>query len=200
MNFSKKMSILILIVITALYVYSAFFYKPDNDNGINKKPNAENFYPQENNNNELNPEVQEDKTVTKNVKIYILDKNGKVRSVNRTCTVKEGESCFEFAIAQLLKAPSKWEKSKNFTSEIPSETKILSVRESSNSIMIDLSKDFEYGGGTESTFLRVIQLIKTANANTNKPVYLFINGKQVNVIGGDGIMIKQPLNESSING
>jgi spore germination protein GerM len=181
-------------------VYSAFFYKPDNDNGINKKPNAENFYPQENNNNELNPEVQEDKTVTKNVKIYILDKNGKVRSVNRTCTVKEGESCFEFAIAQLLKAPSKWEKSKNFTSEIPSETKILSVRESSNSIMIDLSKDFEYGGGTESTFLRVIQLIKTANANTNKPVYLFINGKQVNVIGGDGIMIKQPLNESSING
>ena len=65
--------------------------------------------------------------------------------------------------------------------------------------MIDLSSNFESGGGAESTYTRVKQIIKTANANTNTPTYLYINGKQANVIGGEGIMIKQPLNERSFD-
>jgi spore germination protein GerM len=65
--------------------------------------------------------------------------------------------------------------------------------------MIDLTSAFESGGGTDSTYRRVRQLIKTANANTKLPVYLYINGKQASVIGGDGIMIKQPLNERSLD-
>ena len=65
--------------------------------------------------------------------------------------------------------------------------------------MIDLSSAFEGGGGTESTYTRVRQLIKTAKANTNLPVYLYINGKQADVIGGEGIMIKQPLSERSLD-
>ena len=99
----------------------------------------------------------------------------------------------------MVKAPSKWEKSKGFTSEIPVNTKVLSVRESAQSIMIDLSSDFEGGGGAESTYMRIRQLIKTVNSNTSVPVYLYINGKQANVIGGEGIMIKQPLNERSLD-
>ena len=99
----------------------------------------------------------------------------------------------------MISAPTKWEKSKGFTSEIPVGTKILSIRESSSSIMIDLSQNFESGGGAESTYTRVKQIIKTANANTSIPTYLYINGKQANVIGGEGIMIKQPLNERSFD-
>ena len=98
-----------------------------------------------------------------------------------------------------MKAPSSWEKSKGFNSEIPQGTKILSIRESADSIMIDLSSNFETGGGAESTYIRVKQVIKTANANTSTPVYLYLNGKQANVIGGEGIMLKQPLNERSLD-
>ena len=65
--------------------------------------------------------------------------------------------------------------------------------------MIDLSNNFEAGGGAESTYMRIRQIIKTANANTSLPVYLYINGKQANVIGGEGIMIKQPLSERSFD-
>ena len=97
-------------------------------------------------------------------------------------------------------APSDWEKSnKGLSSEIPSGTKILSIRESSNNILIDLSPSFESGGGAESTYIRVYQLIKTAKANTKLPVFLYINGKQAEVIGGEGIMIKQPLTEKSLD-
>ena len=45
----------------------------------------------------------------------------------------------------------------------------------------------------------MMQLIKTALANTeNKKIYLYLDGKQVNFIGGEGIMITQPLNEKSL--
>ena len=98
-----------------------------------------------------------------------------------------------------MQAPTKWEKSKGLTSEIPQGTKVLSIRESSGSIMIDLSSNFESGGGAESTYTRIKQVIKTANANTSIPTYLYINGRQANVIGGEGIMIKQPLSERSFD-
>ena len=108
-------------------------------------------------------------------------------------------SCFEFAIKELIKAPTKWEKSKGFTSEIPAGTKLRSIRQTSGNILIDLSSDFETGGGAESTYMRVKQIIKTVNSNTSSPVYLYINGHQANVIGGEGIMLKQPLNERSLD-
>ena len=63
----------------------------------------------------------------------------------------------------------------------------------------DLSSNFETGGGAESTYMRVKQVIKTVNANTETPAYLYINGHQANVIGGEGIMVRQPLNERSLD-
>ena len=68
-----------------------------------------------------------------------------------------------------------------------------------NKIVIDLSSDFQYGGGTDSIYSRMMQLIKTSITNTeNKKIYLYLDGKQVNVIGGEGIMITQPLTEQSL--
>jgi len=46
----------------------------------------------------------------------------------------------------------------------------------------------------------MMQLIKTAVANTNnKKIYLYLDGQQVNMIGGEGIMISQPLTEKSLD-
>ncbi len=99
----------------------------------------------------------------------------------------------------MIKGPSSYEKKKGLSSEVPSETRILSIREGKNNVLIDLSPAFESGGGAESTYIRIHQLIKTAKANTNLPVFLYINGKQADVIGGEGIMIKQPLTEKSLD-
>ena len=72
------------------------------------------------------------------------------------------------------------------------------MEETPNKVVINLSEDFEQGGGTDGLYKRLYQLIKTANKNTTLDVYLNINGKQVDVIGGEGIMINQPLNEKSL--
>ena len=66
--------------------------------------------------------------------------------------------------------------------------------------MINLTSAFEAGGGTDSLYKRIYQLIKTAKLNTDKPVYLYIEGRKADVIGGEGIMLNQPLNENSLDG
>ena len=196
MNFSQRFGLFILISITIAYVYFSFFANNTNLHKWNTK--EEQTY------NPLTPTSQNNKkeeniATQKNVKVFMLDKSGEIRSLSRVCDTSIEKSCFEFAMKELITGPTKWEKSKGFTSEIPQGTKILSIRESSNSVMIDLSSNFEAGGGAESTYMKVKQIIQTANANTRIPTYLYINGKQANVIGGEGIMIKQPLNERSFD-
>jgi len=198
MNSSQKIGMFFLIVITLVYVYFSFFtgesiHYPKNYSE-NEHPTAINETPEQNQENE-NQERKEIKTI----RIYVTDSKGNLRSVNRKCDTSIEKSCFAFAIKELISAPTQWEKNKGLSSEIPSDTKILSVRESSDNILIDLSPAFESGGGAESTYIRVHQLIKTAKANSKLPVYLYINGKQADVIGGEGIMIKQPLSERSLN-
>lgn len=199
MNFLQKLCLLILIAISVAYVYFSYFNGKVEIPDFNKNEKTPLYHPIENNNNSQKVETNKPIKQEKNIKIFLLDNSGNLKAVNRTCNTENEVSCFKFAIKELISAPTKWEKSKGYTSEIPTGTKILSIRESSNSIMIDLSSNFESGGGAESTYTRVKQIIKTANANTNTPTYLYINGKQANVIGGEGIMIKQPLNERSFD-
>ena len=199
MNFSQKLGIFCLIVITTVYVYFSFFA----GNGFNfewKKSNkTENEQVVQQPEDEQEPQEKAEKHEIKTVKIYITDSNGNLRSVNRKCDTATEKSCFTYAIKELVSAPTKWEKSKGLSSEIPAGTKILSIREGENNILIDFSPAFESGGGAESTYIRVRQVIKTAIANTKQPVFLYINGKQANVIGGEGIMVKQPLSERSLD-
>lgn len=200
MSFSQKLGLFVLILISVAYLYFSFGGKeikfPEFNNQAEE---SQSYNPLEHSKPEEAIKKDVVKQVQKNVKIYVVDNNGNLRAVNRICDSANEKSCFEFAIKELMNAPTKWEKSKGFTSEIPQGTKVLSIRESAGSIMIDLSSNFESGGGAESTYIRVKQIIKTANANTSIPTYLYINGKQANVIGGEGIMIKQPLNERSFD-
>lgn len=199
MNFSQRFGLFILIAITVAYIYFSYFNNNSFENFSKNEPPST-YNPLEKENTKKNETIKNTNTNSeKIVKIFILDNTGKLKAINRNCNPDIESSCFEYAIKELVSAPSKWEKAKGFTSEIPAGTKILSVRETPNSVMIDLSSNFESGGGAESTYTRIEQIIKTANANTSRPTYLYINGRQANVIGGEGIMIKQPLNERSFD-
>lgn len=100
-----------------------------------------------------------------------------------------------------MNGPSQYEKSVGVYSEIPKNVKILGIVESSNKIIIDVSGNIQTGGGADSIYSRMKQFIKTALANSpKKPIYLYIDGKQAEVLGGEGIMISQPLSENSLDG
>lgn len=135
------------------------------------------------------------------VNVYFLaldaNDNGIFKKVTREYSTKEDK--LEFALNELLKGPNLMEKSLGAYSEIPKTTKLLKVKHSGSNVIIDLSSDFQYGGGTDSVYSRMMQLIKTAINNTNnKQIYLHLDGKQVKFIGGEGIMVSQPLNEKSL--
>ena len=145
---------------------------------------------------------KEDMKPKEMVIIYFIsvDKNGSSWFTKSIRPLPEGQSKISYAIKGLIKGPQKAEKANGVYSEIPSETKLLSIKETSDRVIVNLSGDFQYGGGADSLYSRVKQLIKTSIANSpNKPVYLYIDGKQANVIGGEGIMINQPLSENSLD-
>ena len=208
-NFSK-------IVIVILLVLSFFFIKEKFGNDINNfmslikgAPKIEIPVKQQNPDEKeeivkqpteiLNPE--EGKKEKQTVEVYFLaldeNSNGIYKKVKREIT--DGDSKLEFALNELLKGPNLIEKSTGAYSEIPKTTKLLSVKENGNKIIIDFSGDFQYGGGTDSIYSRMMQLIKTSLAITeNKQIYLYLDGKQINFIGGEGIMVSQPLSENSL--
>ena len=200
MNNSQKLGIFFLIFITVVYVYFSFFHQGDL-NAIHRAESENSSYISDDELSQKDNNPTEKQGIEyKNIKIFVTDANGNMRSVNRKCDVNKEKSCFALSIKELIAGPTQWEKTKKgLSSEIPIATKILSIREGDNNILIDLSSTFESGGGAESTEIRVRQLIKTAQANTKLPVYLYINGKQADVIGGEGIMIKQPLTENSLD-
>ena len=104
------------------------------------------------------------------------------------------KSRISIAMAELLKGPSKKEKKAGFYTEIPSTTKLIEITETPKEVTINISKDFESGGGSTSMIMRFEQLVNTAlDAAKDKPVYLELNGKKVDFIGGEGVIVSQPL-------
>lgn len=137
------------------------------------------------------------------VNVFFIGKNENsdevYRAVKRVYNKEVDGSKIKYAINSLILGPKPAEKEKGVYSEIPGGTQLISVTEKPDKVIINLSSAFSAGGGTESVYKRLFQLIKTAKRNTEKPVYLYINGQQADVIGGDGIMINQPLNENSLD-
>jgi hypothetical protein len=138
------------------------------------------------------------------VNVFFIGQNANkeevYRAVNREYDKDIDGAKIKFAIQALISGPTTYEKSKGVYSEIPAGTRVISINESSDKVVINLNSAFENGGGTDSLYKRLYQLIKTAKRNTDKPVYLYIEGNKAEVIGGEGIMLTQPLNENSLDG
>ena len=61
----------------------------------------------------------------------------------------------EYAVKLLISGPTKYEKEKGVYSEIPATTKLLWYKETPSKIIVNLSNDFEFGGGGESLYKRM---------------------------------------------
>lgn len=142
-----------------------------------------------------------DNKIEKKVYTYFLKEtqSGKVSFLAVETKVDNNDDTLKSAIEALLEGPSEENKRNGFYSEIPSGTKLLNIKETDKYIIINLNDKFQYGGGTDSIYNRLKQLIKTVSqTKINKDIYLYINGKQADVIGGEGVIIKQPLTQESL--
>lgn len=196
---------LVCVILTGLVGYGVYFglQKLTPGSHLTEIPdNPPVQVPTEEEEPDKKPPVEDNKS-QEFVNVFFIGKNGNneevYRAVKRSYNKDVDGTKIKYAINCLVLGPKPAEKSKGVYTEIPSQTQLLAVTEKPDRIIVNLSATFAMGGGTESVYKRLFQLIKTAKRNTDKPVYLFIEGKQADVIGGDGIMITQPLSEKSLD-
>lgn len=196
MTNNKKVALIILILITIGYIKFAFFSPERNmptDTEISQNEETE---------------IDEDKEAQKKtedtyITVFFIGKNENgeelYRAVKRKYNKAENGQQLSFAVSRLIEGPNQIEREKGVYSEIPSGTKVISVVETDKKAIVNLTSAFDQGGGTDGLYKRLYQLVKTVNKNTKLPVYLYIDNKQADVIGGEGLMINQPLNERVFN-
>jgi spore germination protein GerM len=113
-----------------------------------------------------------------------------------TSTPSSSQQLLTMAIQNLLTAAP----SGDLSSTIPQGTKLLSLQALSDGVHIDLSPEFQAGGGSTSMIYRVAQVLYTASSlNPAEKVFISIAGQPIDgdhPFGGEGLILSQPLTRS----
>jgi len=129
--------------------------------------------------------------------VYWLQDTGtnlKLTPTQITVNTREPKAVLEAAFEQLLAGPS----NTSVSSTIPQGTKLRSVRVQNDGIHVDLSTDFISGGGSASMSGRLAQVIYTATSlDPNAKVWIDVEGKRLEYLGGEGLELEQPLTRQS---
>ena len=137
------------------------------------------------------------------VNIFFIGRNENdeeiYKAVKRVYKPEIDGSKIRFAVYSLISGPKPEEARKGVYTEIPVASQVINVKEDSDKVIVNLDSSFVNGGGADSLYKRLYQLIKTAKQNSDLPVYLYIDGQRADVIGGEGIMLTQPLSNSSLD-
>ncbi|MEH1873761.1 GerMN domain-containing protein [Nostoc sp.] len=101
----------------------------------------------------------------------------------------------EAAFQSLLAGPTE---GTTDSTTIPKGTKLLGLKTENDEVHVNLSEDFTSGGGSTSMMGRVGQVVYTATTlNPKAKVYIDVNGKPLDVLGGEGLELQQPLTRES---
>jgi hypothetical protein len=104
------------------------------------------------------------------------------------------DQVLEAAFKTLLAGPSEGTDS----TTIPQGTQLLGLKAENNDVHVNLSENFTTGGGSTSMMGRIGQVVYTATSlNPQAKVYIQVNGKPLEVLGGEGVEIPQPLTRES---
>jgi germination protein M len=98
------------------------------------------------------------------------------------------------ALADLLAGPTTAEHDAGIGTQIPDGTELLGLIIDNDIATVDLTSEYESGGGTASMTMRLAQVVCTLDQfPTVRGVLFQLDGRAVNVLGGEGIVIDHPL-------
>jgi hypothetical protein len=98
------------------------------------------------------------------------------------------------ALEALLEGPTSLERDAGVGTPIPDGTELLGLIVDDGIATVDLTSEYESGGGTASMTMRLAQVVCTLDQfPTVKGVLFRLDGQPVDVLGGEGIVIDHPL-------
>ncbi len=120
------------------------------------------------------------------VRIYLL-RDERIAVAHRQV---EGPAVLRNTLAELVEGPTDSERAAGLHTEIPDGTTLRDVNLANGLATVDLSSDYESGGGTLSMNARLAQVIFTATQFDNVDEVLFwLDGAPVEFFGGEGIVL-----------
>jgi hypothetical protein len=130
------------------------------------------------------------------VAVYLL-RDGKVSPVRRT--IESTPAVARAALTELLEGPTTEERAAGLSSAIPSGTTLRDVSLADGVATVDLDGTFDDGGGSASMLGRVAQVVATLTRfPTIERVAFRIDGKRVEAIGGEGVVVDPPVGRRAI--
>jgi len=98
------------------------------------------------------------------------------------------------AIKSLIEGPTPAEMDTELSSSIPEDTLLLGLTIEDGLVTIDLSREFEVGGGSFNMLSRLAQVVYTLTQfPTVDEVLFYIDGEPVEVFSGEGIVLGDPV-------
>ncbi len=99
------------------------------------------------------------------------------------------------AINELMTGLTPYEHDLGLSTAIPEGARLLDVSlQDDGTLIVDVSDDFQAGGGSFSMQMRLAQVVFTATQfDTIDRVQFLIEGQNVESIGGEGVMVADPL-------
>jgi hypothetical protein len=98
------------------------------------------------------------------------------------------------ALDHLLAGPTEEERVEGVQTQIPDGTKLLGLSIDKGIARVDLTSEFESGGGSASMSMRLAQVVYTLTQfPTVKGVRFALDGETIDVLGGEGLVIDHPL-------
>jgi|GEM_PF-3598629 len=124
--------------------------------------------------------------------VLYLTRGEKVTAVTRA--VPKVTAIGAETMRALVGGPTPAETGEGLGTAIPPETRFRSLSITDGVAKVDLSKDFESGGGSLSLSLRLAQVTCTLDQFPSiSGVRFLLDGNLVNVFSGDGIVLDQPV-------
>ena len=142
------------------------------------------------------PTGQPTDTVVVRAYFFLGDESGSAGLVPVLREVPQTTAVGRAAMEQLLAGPSAREASASpaITSTIPAGSRLLGLTVANGLATVDLSREFESGGGSASMVGRLGQVVFTLTQfSTVREVAFEIEGRPVTVFSGEGIVLDGPV-------
>ena len=141
------------------------------------------------------PSTTEPPQETRFVDIYFVKDGGYATSIARA--VPATTDVAANAIRALIAGPTGAEAEAGLSSAVPTDTLLLGITIRDGLATIDLSQEFEAGGGTFSMTARLAQVVYTVTQfPTVERVQFRLDGRPVTVFSSEGLLLEEPVGRS----